>query len=71
MVNTELLNNKIDASGLKRVYIARMLGISHQALSNKVNNVSPFRAAEVYVLKDLMRLSDDDADSIFFTDRVE
>lgn len=66
MVNTELLNTKIDDSGLKTTFIVDKLGISRQAFDKKRKNVIPFRVAEIYVVSDLLRLTDDEKQDIFF-----
>lgn len=59
MVNSDLLEKKIDSSGIKKAYIAQQLGISPQAFSKKRHNNIPFRASEVYVLCDLLRIYDE------------
>ena len=67
MVNTELLNELIDASGLKREYIAQRIGISRQALYSKILGETQFTIKEVAILSEVLgikRLSD--RDRIFF-----
>lgn len=58
MVNTELLNEKIEQSGLKPQFIIETLGITPNSFYRKKNNQIPFKAAEVYVLCDLLHISD-------------
>lgn len=66
-VNTELLNRKIDESGLKKVFIADQLGISTQALNDKINGKTPFRKSEIFVLCHFTNISDNDEKTkIFF-----
>lgn len=67
MVNTRMLNELIDASGLKREYIAQRVGISRQALYSKIQGETQFTIKEVAVLSEVLgikRLSD--RDRIFF-----
>lgn len=67
MVNTVLLNELIDASGLKREYIAQRVGISRQALYSKIQGESQFTVKEVAILSEVLgikRLSD--RDRVFF-----
>ena len=47
-VNTELLQKKIKASGLKMCFIAEKLGRSRQALSDKIPEIAGIRASTTY-----------------------
>ena len=58
-INTELLEEYIDNSGLRIAYILEQLGISRQAFDKKRKGVFAFRQSEVYVLCDLLRITDD------------
>lgn len=71
MVNTQLLDEKMKESGYKIGFIVSKLGISRQAFDKKRKNKYPFKGAEVYVLCDLLRLSDDAKTQIFFANNVE
>ena len=71
MVNTQLLDEKMRESGYKVGFIVDKLGISRQAFDKKKKNERPFRGAEVYVLCDILNLSDDVKSRIFFADNVE
>lgn len=64
-VDTGLLNQYIENSGLKIGYIVETLGISRQAFDRKRNGTVSFKASEVYVLCDLLRISKDDKLAIF------
>lgn len=57
-VNTQLLDEKIESSGLKVNFIIEKLGISANGFYKKKNGEIPFRTAEVYVLCDLLHISD-------------
>ncbi len=62
----EKLKQKIDERGLKIRYIAEKLGISHEAMYNKVKGKSEFKVSEVAALAKILKLSDRDIRSIFF-----
>ena len=65
-VDTQLLEDKIKASGLKNSFIIEKLGISAQAYGKKKNNQTPFRVSEVFVICSLLNISDDEKAEIFF-----
>lgn len=66
MVNTDKLNDAIRSAGLRKDGIAVSLSISRQALSNKINNKTEFKASEARWLKDALNLSSDSFVEIFF-----
>lgn len=70
LVNTTLLREKIEQSGYKMGYITEQLGITHQGLLNKLNEESDFKVSEAMILKDLLKLSDEDVSHIFFAEGV-
>lgn len=57
-IDTELLNKAIEDSGLRTSFICDTLGISRQAFDKKRKGKICFRKSEVYVLCDLLRISD-------------
>lgn len=72
MTNTERLENIIEKSGLKKVHIAEKLGITTQALRNKIGNKSEFVPSEINVLCDLLGITKlQDKNDIFFAKYVE
>lgn len=71
MVNTPLLDEKIAQSGLRVGFIIEKLGLSRNGFDKKKKGKTPFRVAEIYVLCDLLKLSEDDKSSIFFPEKVE
>lgn len=71
MVNTQLLDKKIEDSGLYLKFLIDQLGISRNGFDKKRKGKIPFRKAEIYVLRDLLKLSKEDEKSIFYTDEVE
>ncbi len=71
MVNTELLSEKIEKSGLKDKYVAEQLNLSPQGFLNKKQNKSEFKASEIKVLSELLNLTGNDISQIFFAGSVE
>lgn len=71
MTNTKELEKIIKDSGLKKNYIAKVLGISRQALQNKIKNISSFTSTEISVLCDLLKITKlKEKEKIFFATRV-
>lgn len=72
MVNTKLLQEEIDKSGLKESYIAEQkLCISYQAYFNKKTNQSNFKEIEVNVLCDTLGIQDENKrKAIFYAENV-
>lgn len=66
MTNTLLLEERIEKSGYKRSYLASKLGISAYALSLKVNNKTEFKASEINILCDILKIDTKDRMAIFF-----
>lgn len=67
MVNTQLLEARIHESGLRQNFIVDKIGISNQAFAKKKNNETPFRVSEIYVLCDLLNITNEtDKKKIFF-----
>lgn len=71
MVNLKKLNQSIIQSGVKKEYIAKELGITSQALYNKLKGKVEFKVSEVYNISKILRLTQEDITSIFFTQNVE
>ena len=71
MVNTLLLDEKIEQSGLRIGHIVEKIGLSRNGFDKKRKGKTPFRIAEIYVLSDLLGLSDAEKSAIFFPDKVE
>lgn len=72
MTNKELLDEKIAASGLQPSFIIKTLGISVNSFYRKKNNQQPFKAAEVYVLCDILKISDDEEKTkIFYSECLQ
>lgn len=71
MTNTNLLRKKLDESGYKLRFIAKQLGITYQGFLKKINNETEFKASEIQSLKEILNLTDEERDMIFFTLNVE
>lgn len=70
MTDTMMLREKIDLSGYKIRFIAEKLGITYQGFLNKVNNKTFFKADEICQLSQLLNLTTDEREKIFFTQNV-
>ena len=66
MVNTELLREKIDSSGVKITFLAKEIGITYMALTNKMNKKVDFKCDEAGAIKKVLRLTDEEVKEIFF-----
>lgn len=70
-IDSALLEQAIQDSGMKIEFLHNSLGITRQAFDKKRKGVSSFRLSEVYVLGDLLRLSDEQKEKIFFPKLVK
>lgn len=68
MVNTNDLDIKIKESGLRIDFIIKKLGLSRTGFDKKRKGKTPFRVSEVYVLKDLLQLTDEEEIKIFYNE---
>lgn len=66
MTDTALLKRKIEESGYKLKFIAQRLELTYQGFLKKINNASEFKASEISTLSELLHLSDEERDSVFF-----
>ena len=72
MVDTQLLEDTITNSGLKKSSLADSLGISIQTLRRKSKNDFPFTTDEVAVLCDKLHITKlSDKERIFFAKNVD
>ena len=70
MVNTQLLDEKIKESGFRIEHIVNTVGLSRNGFDKKRKGINPFRVAEIYVLCDLLHISEDEKQQIFFAQKV-
>lgn len=66
MTDTERLNQKIKDSGIKKNWISEKCGMSYNSFLNKLNNKTDFTAPEISTLKDVLGLSPQEVNDIFF-----
>lgn len=66
MTNTNLLRSKIDESGYKLTYLAEKCNLTYFGFMKKVNNETEFKASEIKTLKELLNLTNEEANKIFF-----
>lgn len=66
MTNTALLERYIEKSGYKKSFIAAQLGLTTYGFTLKVNNKSEFKASEMTILCELLKISAEDKEAIFF-----
>lgn len=67
MTNCAKLKMSIEASGLKKTYIAERLGLSYQGYLKKENGINQFVSSEIKTMKDLLHLSDKEVGEIFLS----
>ena len=65
MTNTALLRKKIDESGYKLRFIAKQIGITYQGFLKKINNETEFKAKEIMILCDLLKIDIQEKELIF------
>lgn len=65
-VDSELLQKKIEESGLKTGYICEKLAISRQGFYKKLKGNTPFKIPEVFVICTLLSIDDDEKVKIFY-----
>lgn len=70
-MNTSMLLDKIESSGISKSKIAEMLGITRQGLYNKLCSKKEFKASEVRKLSELLDLTSVEREQIFFADCVD
>lgn len=71
MARKQLLDEWIGNSGLKISFIADKLGLSRAGFDMKRNGEIPFRKAEIYVLCDLLRITDEAEQEKIFPEKVK
>ena len=72
MTNTKMLRQKIEDSGLKISEILKRIGIkSYYTLREKIENRKEFTASEIIKLCEILHLSNEDREAIFFANDVE
>ena len=71
MINTLKLKALFIENDLKNETVAKILGISKQSLSMKLNNKREFKVSEIYKLKSILNINFVDFETIFFAKNVD
>lgn len=66
MTDTKALEAAIVAAGVMKKHICSQLGLTFQGLSDKVNGRTEFKASEIRIMQDVLRLTNEERDRIFF-----
>ena len=67
MTNTDLLEQKISASGKTRKFLAKKCGLSYAGFRNCVTNKAEFKAGQIETLCDELNISSlEEKQAIFF-----
>lgn len=66
MTDSKQLRQVIEDSGYKYSFIASKMGISSYSLQRKIENDNEFKASEIKVLSELLKISDCQRNQIFF-----
>ena len=66
MTNSQELKNRIAENGLMLSFVCEKLGITYATLRRKINNENEFTASEISTLTELLHLTDEERNRIFF-----
>ena len=66
MTNTVLLREAVARSGYKRAYIAQRIGLTYQGYLNKERGGSEFKQSEIEGLCEILGLTAQEKEDIFF-----
>lgn len=66
MTNLALFREAVAKAGIKYKFLAESLGITPYGLQKKIDNRSEFKASEIYTASEVLNLSEQDRNSIFF-----
>ncbi len=69
-MNSVLLKQKIEASGLKQNFLASRMNLSGYGLQRKIDGMSEFKASEIVMISQLLSLQNSERDEIFFSRKV-
>ena len=70
MTDYDLLKKKMADSGMTITAIAQKSGILRESLYNKLAGIE-FKASEIQALSDVLRLTTEERDQIFFAPEVD
>ena len=67
VTNVQLLEEKIQQSGLKKGFIAEKIGVTPNTLTALLNNKAEFRVSHIRAICEVLNITDDaEIKSIFF-----
>lgn len=66
MTNSQELKDRIAGNGLMLSFVCEKLGITYATLRRKINNKNEFTASEISTLTELLHLTDEERNRIFF-----
>lgn len=70
-MNTEMLKARLEIAGIRLNAVAAKIGITRQGLYNKLSGCTEFKSSEIRALSEMLNLSSDDRELIFFSDYVD
>lgn len=70
MTNVEMLRQILETRNLKRTQLAAAMGVSMPTFYSRISGKSEFTAPEILALSNLLGLSKDERDAIFFAAEV-
>ena len=68
MVRLDLLKGALATKGVKQTDLSERLGMSRQAINNKLTGKSPLTVRDVTVICEMIDATPETRDSIFFAD---
>ena len=71
MTDTLELELQIKRVAVTKKSLAKQLGITEMALSNKIKNISEFKASEIVTLASVLHMTSEQRDAIFFGQKCE
>ena len=71
MINSNELKGKMVAKGITLDDLSKLTNLSKATLSYKINNKRVFTVPEMYKLRQVLALTQDEAEHIFFGNEVE
>ena len=71
MTDLNLLKTTIEEKGLRNKFIAEKLGLSPEGYYKKLRGSSEFKVSEAQTIADVLGLSADERNAIFFASGVE
>lgn len=71
MTNTVELEVAIKRAGITKRELAGRLGLSEMGLYKKINNITEFKASEIYKICNILSIEDRKRDLIFFNKKSD